>query len=63
MIEEEEHAEDTTSSGMTEAIQAVQSASPSLAHKLGESGMTPDKLADAHHRATNEGHQDQSTPD
>jgi hypothetical protein len=63
MIEEEEHAEDVTSSGMAEAIQSVQSESPALAHKLGESGMTPDKLADAHHRATDEGHEHQSKPD
>jgi hypothetical protein len=63
MIEEEEHAEDTTSASMAEAIQAVQSASPALAHKLGSTGMTPDKLADAHHRATGEGHEEQSKPD
>jgi len=63
MVEEEEHSEDTTSSGMAEAIQAVQSASPSLAHKLGETGMTPDKLTEAHNRATGEGHEQQSKPD
>ena len=63
MIEEEEHAEDITPSGMAEAIQAVQSASPSVAHKLGEAGMTPEKLADAHHRATGEGHEHQAEQD
>lgn len=61
--EEEEHAEDTTSAGMAEAIQAIQSASPSLAHKLGSTGMTPEKLAKAHHRATGEGHEPQSEPE
>jgi hypothetical protein len=69
MIEEEEHAEeedaeDVTSSGMAEAIQSVQSESPSLAHQLGEMGMTPEKLAAAHHRVTGEGQEEgQSKPD
>jgi hypothetical protein len=53
---EEERAEDTSSAEMSEAIEAIKSASPSLAQELGSTGMTPDKLADAHRRATSEGH-------
>ena len=53
---EEERAEETTSEGMAEAIESIKSASPELAQKLGASGMTADKLADAHHRAEPEGH-------
>lgn len=53
---EEERAEETTSSGMTEAMESIKSSSPELAQTLGATGMTADKLADAHHRATSEGH-------
>ena len=58
--EEEERSEDTTAAGMAEAIEAIKSASPSLGQALGSTGMTPEKLADAHQRATGEGHNPQS---
>ncbi|MBV9057811.1 MAG: hypothetical protein JO296_21895 [Pseudonocardiales bacterium] len=60
---EEERPEDTTSAGMAEAIEDLKSKDPSLAQALGSAGMTADKLADAHQRATseeNEGQPEQS---
>jgi len=54
--EEEERAEDITSAGMAEAIESIKSASPELAQRLGSAGMTPEKLAEAGHRATDEWH-------
>jgi hypothetical protein len=51
---EEERAEEATSSDMAEAIESIKSSSPDLAQALGATGMTADKLADAHHRATSE---------
>jgi hypothetical protein len=39
---------------MAEAIESIKSSSPDLAQALGATGMTADKLADAHHRATSE---------
>ncbi|MDQ3827620.1 MAG: hypothetical protein M3325_18615 [Actinomycetota bacterium] len=60
---EEEHAEDATSADMAEAIEGLKSQDPSLAQALGAAGMTPDKLADAHRRATsgaNEGQPEQT---
>jgi hypothetical protein len=56
---EEERAEDTTSAGMAEAIESIKSSSPSLAEALGSAGITPDKLADAHHRAEGHEHQEE----
>ncbi|MCA1836875.1 MAG: hypothetical protein LC721_11340 [Actinobacteria bacterium] len=53
---EEERAEDTSSAEMSEAIEAIKSASPSLAQELGSTGITPDKLAEAHQRATSVSH-------
>jgi hypothetical protein len=49
---EEEHAEGTTPAGMAEAIEDLKSQDPSLAQALGSAGMTPDKLAEAHKKAT-----------
>lgn len=62
LVIEEERAEDTTSSGMAEAIEDLKSKDPSLAQALGSAGMTPDKLAEAHQKATsgeNEGQSEQ----
>ncbi len=56
---EEERPEDTTSAGMAEAIEDLKSKDPSLAQALGSAGMTADKLADAHQRATSEEHEGQ----
>jgi hypothetical protein len=53
---EEERPEETTSAGMNEAIESIKSSSPELAQALGASGMTGDKLAEAHHKASSEGH-------
>ena len=53
---EEERAGETTSAEMSEAIESIKSSSPGLAETLGSSGITPDKLADAHHKASPEGH-------
>jgi hypothetical protein len=52
---EEERAEETTSAGMNEAIESIKSSSPELAQALGASGITAEKLAEAHHRASPEG--------
>jgi hypothetical protein len=52
---EEERAEGT-SADMSEAIEAIKSASPSLAQEIGSAGITPEKLAEAHQRATSGGH-------
>jgi hypothetical protein len=62
LVIEEEHAEDTTSSGMADAIEDLKTKDPSLAQALGSAGMTPDKLAEAHQRATSgdEGQSEQS---
>ncbi|MBV8994617.1 MAG: hypothetical protein JO287_13180 [Pseudonocardiales bacterium] len=54
---EEERAEETTSAEMSEAIESIKSSSPELAEALGSSGITADKLADAHHMASPEGHE------
>jgi hypothetical protein len=63
MVSEEERPEDTTSAGMAEAIEDLKSKDPSLAQALGSTGMTADKLAEAHQRATSgedEGQSEQS---
>jgi hypothetical protein len=52
---EEERAEETSSAEMSEAIESIKSSSPGLAEALGSSGVTPGKLADAHHKASPEG--------
>jgi hypothetical protein len=52
LVTEEEHAEEVTSAGMAEAIEDLKSQDPSLGQALGAAGVTPDKLADAHRRAT-----------
>jgi hypothetical protein len=53
---EEERAGETSSAEMSEAIESIKSSSPELAQQLGSAGITADKLADAHHKASPEGH-------
>jgi hypothetical protein len=63
LVIEEEHAEDTTSTSLGEAIEDLKGKDPSLAQALGSAGMTPDKLAEARQRAAsgeNEGQPEQS---
>lgn len=57
--DESAHGADTTSSTsaeLAEALDAVKSSAPSLAQQLGAADLTPDKLAEAHQRATSEEH-------
>jgi hypothetical protein len=48
---------DTTSEDMAEALDAVKASSPSLAAKIDAADMSPDKLADAHGRASSGQHE------
>lgn len=47
----------TTSADMTEALDAVKASSPGLAAQIDAAGVSPDKLADAHGRATSGEHE------